>query len=221
MTPRCPPPVGALLAALLVGVCATPPAARAGEPATNAVAPAPATNAPGPAPLWSPTPEQQQLEREGRFVTIADPANRVVHHRVLNATPPGLKETSACTFTRSVRPDGGSIYSLEIVVVRPLAQPAVFFDSIRPVVVVVDGVSFPCPTDRSRVQSEKVESRGTVSWQASYVTQVSEKLVRALAQATAASVKVSAKNGGPWERQFGPDELARFATFARVYLPKP
>ena len=214
-------PACAFFLALFAVAGDTPPPVWAQAPASATTTNSPATNVPSPAPLWSPTEEQKQLESGGRFLTVTDPAHGQVHHRVLNATPPIPKEGSTFNFTRSVLANGGSAYAVEVIVNRPLTQPALFFDGLKSIEFLADGERFACPTFSARVQSEKIQGGGAVAWRAYYGAKASEELVRALGRAKQASVTVPCKNGPPWERKFSPDDLARLATFVRVYLPKP
>lgn len=218
---NCYRPSCVLLLALFAAAWDAPRPTWAQAPAFAATTNAPATNAPSPAPLWTPTEEQRELERSGRFQTIPDPAHGQVHHLVINATPPNPKEGSTCNLSRSVIPDGRSAYAFEIIVNRPISQPALFFDSLKSVVFVADGERFTCPTFAAQVQSEKLQGGGSVAWRASYGGKATEQLARSLGRAKEASVLVPCKNGTPWERKFSPEDLARFATFVRVYLPKP
>ena len=206
---------------LLAAVWAVPAFVLAQATAPGGATNAPATNAPSVSALWTPTDEQRELERGGRFQTLPDPEHGQVHFRVLNITPPNPKEGSACNLTRSVLSGGRSAYAFEVVVTRPISQPALFFDSLKPVVFVVDGERFACPTYAAQTQCEKSQGPGAVSWRSYYGGKATEQLVRALGRAKEASVAVPCKGGTAWERKFGPDDLGRLATFVRVYLPQP
>jgi hypothetical protein len=204
-------------AAWLVAGFVNAPAARAAD-ATNAPAPAPATNTAPVGWSWTPTAEQKTLESGKYFATTVDAAHHVVQHRLYNRAPVTPQETSICNIARTVTPDGKAITTAEVGVRRALSEPACFFDGIRPLVFVVDGVRSEITSNLARVDSGKETTAYGLVWRSTYFTVVSEPLLRALAKASAGSVEVPCKRGAKWEHTFSAEELARFATFVRVYM---
>jgi hypothetical protein len=188
---------------------------------TDAVAPHPGTNAAPTAWSWTPTPEQEELADGKQFTTTADATRRVVRHRLANRSPMTPQETSTCTIDRAVAADGRAVATAQIMVYRALTEPACFFDELRPVVFVVDGVRFELPCDRARADTGKEDSAYGLSWRAKYSTLIGDPVLRALGKASAASVEVPCRRGAKWVHEFGPDELARFATYARVFMTQP
>ena len=209
-----------LAGAVLTSELVTGPLAGAAD-GPNAAAPSPATNAAPAAWSWTPTAEQKELEGGKYFSTAVDAAHHVVQHRLFNRAPVTAQETSLCTLIRTVGPDGRGIGTAEIGVRRALSEPACYFDGLQPLVFLVDGVRFEVPCDLARVGTEKEDAGYGLVWRSLYFTMVSDDLVRALGKAGAASVEVPCRRGAKWVHQFGPEELARFATFVRVYLPPP